>query len=174
MYNVHSGNNIIYIYIIWPGCYWRYPSKKEIQKRIWHEDNSIWNMLLNVFKTVIIVISTLLGRLLPVPFLICTSDKQTRLTFRLNYKMLQAWNYSVVFTSMVCTKLSLQPLMTTVYTKRCLGIAVINLWVIFAKGSLRDPALYFGPWILSLCYAQRPFGLRCHVPVPVPPGRVTH
>ena len=32
----------------------------------------------------------------------------------------------------------------TVYTKRCLGIAVIKLWVIFAKGSLRDPALYFG------------------------------
>ena len=35
----------------------------------------------------------------------------------------------------------------TVYTKRCLGIAVIKLWVIFAKGSLRDPALYIF-WIL--------------------------
>ena len=130
--------------------------------------DTIWNMLLNVFKTVIIVISTLLGRLLPVPFLICTSDKQTRLTFRLNYKMLQAWNYSVVFTSMVCTKLSLQPLLTTVCvhslcTPRGVGYCRHKPLGHFCQRITSRPCILF--WnirvlgnILSLCYAQRPFG----------------
>ena len=66
----------------------------------------------------------------------------------------------------------------SVYTKRCLGIAVIKLWVIFAKGSLRDPAFYFGisesHTFTLLCTKTFWLVSGAMYLYSVPPGRVTH